>query len=201
MLDVISEVAAAARPAGMIAKTSRRVAVALTMSIGVGRLRKASAPKAPFVQADPRLVAKRLSEHDCAVTMATGMKRNVSLTIISLLTILLSSFHLADDVVHGFEPGGPSNYSGVLIVAIYLFATLMLAERRWAHVIVLIGSIGGAAVPYLHMTGSGLVGPRVASSSNVFFWVWTLLALGVTASVTAVLSARGLWSLRRGQGR
>ena len=34
----MSELAAAARPAGIIAKTSRRVAVALTMSIGVGLL-------------------------------------------------------------------------------------------------------------------------------------------------------------------
>ena len=129
------------------------------------------------------------------------MKHNVTLTITALLTILLSSFHLADDVVHGFEPGGTSNYTGVLIMAVYLCATLMLAERRWAHVIVLIGSIGGAGVPYLHMMGSGLVGPRIANSSGVHFWVWTLLALGVTASVSAVLSARGLWSLWRGQPR
>src|SRR5438874_1210669 len=34
----MSELATAARPAGIIAKTSRRVAVALTMSIGVGLL-------------------------------------------------------------------------------------------------------------------------------------------------------------------
>jgi signal transduction histidine kinase len=38
MLHVMSERAAAARPIGMIAKTSRRVAVALTMSIAVGIL-------------------------------------------------------------------------------------------------------------------------------------------------------------------
>lgn len=129
------------------------------------------------------------------------MKRNVMLTITSLLTILLSSFHLADDVVHGIEPGGVTNYNGVLIMAVYLYATLMLAERRWAHLIVLIGSIGGAGVPYLHMMGSGLVGPRIANSGGVFFWVWTLLALGVTASVSVVLSARGLWSLQWGQSR
>ena len=129
------------------------------------------------------------------------MTQNAILVVTSLLTILLSSFHLADDVVHGFEPGGPSNYTGVMIMAVYLFATLMLAERRWAHVIVLIGSIGGAGVPYLHMMGKGLVGPRIANASGVFFWVWTLLALGVTASVSAVLAARGLWSLRRSQSR
>ena len=127
------------------------------------------------------------------------MKHHVTLTITSLLTILLSSFHLADDVVYGFEPGGPSNYTGVMIMAVYLFGTLMLAERRWAHVVVLIGSIGGAGVPYIHMMGNGLVGPRVANSGGVFFWVWTLLALGVTASVSAVLAAHGLWRLQWGK--
>ena len=125
------------------------------------------------------------------------MNNTITLTITSLLSIVLSSFHLADDVAKGFEPGGAQNYTGVMIMAVYLFATLMLAERRWAHVIVLIGSIGGAAVPYLHMMGSGLVGPRVVNGGGVLFWVWTLLALGATASVSAVLAARGLWLLRR----
>ena len=83
----------------------------------------------------------------------------------------------------------------------YLYATLMLAERRWAHVIVLIGSLGGAAVPYLHMTGPGLVGGKAANSTDKFFWVWTLFALGATALVSVVLSARGLWRLQRGQPR
>jgi len=129
------------------------------------------------------------------------MNLKVTLTITSLLTILLSSFHLADDVVHGIEPGGTQNYTGVLIMAVFLYATLMLDERRWAHVIVLIGSIGGAAVPYLHMTGSGLVGPKIVNVGGVFFWIWTLLALGTTAGVSAVLAARGLWRLQRGQPR
>ncbi len=127
------------------------------------------------------------------------MNLKVTLAITSLLTILLASFHLADDVVLGIEPGGVSNYNGVLILAVWLYATLMLTERRWAHVIVLIGSIGGAAVPYLHMTGPGLVGGKAANSTDKFFWVWTLFALGATAIVSAVLAARGFWSLRRGQ--
>lgn len=124
------------------------------------------------------------------------MNNTITLTVTSLLSVLLGSFHLSDDIVRGIEPGGTSNFTGVLILAVQLLATLMLAERRWAHVIVLIMSIGGAAVPYLHMTGSGLVGPRVTSSGAVFFWVWTLMALGVTASVSVVLAARGLWILR-----
>jgi hypothetical protein len=42
------------------------------------------------------------------------MKRNVTLTITSLLSILLFTFHLSDDIVRGFEPGGFKNIGGVL---------------------------------------------------------------------------------------
>ena len=129
------------------------------------------------------------------------MNNTITLTITSVLTIVLGSFHLSDDIVRGIEPGGTSNFTGVLILAVWLFATLMLAERRSAHALVLLLSIGGAAVPYLHMTGSGLVGPRITSSGAVFFWVWTLMALGTTASVSVVLAARGLWALQRGRSR
>lgn len=129
------------------------------------------------------------------------MNNTLTLTITSILSILLGSFHLSDDIVRGIEPGGTSNFTGVLILAVQLFATLMLAERRWAHAIILVLSLGAAAVPYLHMTGSGLVGPRITGSGAVFFWVWTLMALGTTASVSAVLAARGLWTLQRGRSR
>jgi hypothetical protein len=123
------------------------------------------------------------------------MNHKIALTITALLTVLLASFHLADDVVLGIEPGGTSNYIGVLILAAFLYATLMLPGRRSAHVIVLIGSLGSAAVPYLHMSGVGLVGGKAANATGQFFWVWTLFALGATAIVSVVLAARGLWSL------
>jgi len=61
----------------------------------------------------------------------------------------------------------------------------------------LVGSILGAGVPLIHMTGKGLVGGRIAGSNAVFFWVWTFLMLGLTSLFSLVLSARGLWSLRR----
>jgi len=37
------------------------------------------------------------------------MKQSVMLTIASLLLLLFLTFHLADDIVRGFEPGGLSN--------------------------------------------------------------------------------------------
>jgi hypothetical protein len=119
------------------------------------------------------------------------------LTILSLLSILFASFHISDDIVRGFEPGGTSNYIGILIMTVFLYATVMLSGRRWAHVIVMLGSLGGAAVPWIHMGGSGLAGPRVVNAGAVFFWVWTLMAMGVTGIVSVMLTVHGLWSLRR----
>ena len=127
------------------------------------------------------------------------MKDTISLTVISLLSALLFTFHLADDVVRGFERGGPEMYTGMLIVVVWLYATLVLADRRWGLVLLLLLSIGGSAVPYIHMN-NGLAGGRIANTSGMFFWVWTLLALGVTSMFSVVLSARRLWSLR-GQAR
>ena len=123
------------------------------------------------------------------------MKHSVLLTITSLLSILFLSFHLSDEIVRGLEPGGVNNFIGVLILVVWLYGTLVLAEKRSGYIILLLGSILGAGIPVLHMTGSGLAGPRIVNSGRVFFWVWTLLALGVTATFSLILSVHGLWSL------
>ena len=126
------------------------------------------------------------------------MNHTLTLTITSLLSILLLTFHLSDDIVRGFEPGGFRNVSGILILAVWLYGTLALAGRRSGYMLMLLGALLGSVVPLAHMRGAGLVGGRVANSSGMLFWVWTLIALGVTASFSVILSARGLWSLRRG---
>jgi len=122
------------------------------------------------------------------------MKRSVMLTITSLLSILFMTFHLSDDVVRGFEPGGFKNVTGVLMMVVWLYGTLVLAERRSGYIIILLGSILGSGVPLVHMMGAGMVGGRVANSSGKFFFVWTLLTLQVTAIFSLILSIRGLWS-------
>ena len=127
------------------------------------------------------------------------MTHTVTLTITSLLSIVLVALHLTDDIVRGIEPGGLSTLVGVLILVAWLYGTLVLGRARSGHVIMLLGSLLGAGIPVVHMMGAGLVGGRIAGSSGVFFWVWTLVALGVTATFSAILSAHGLWSLQRGR--
>jgi hypothetical protein len=122
-------------------------------------------------------------------------RRDVLLTITSLLSVLLATLHLADDIVRGFEPGGFKNVSGIMIMAAWLCGTLVLAERRSGYVIMLLGSLLGTVMPLAHMRGAGLVGGRIANSSGQFFWVWTMMALGVTSMFSLALSARALWSV------
>ena len=123
------------------------------------------------------------------------MKQNVVLTITSLLSILFFTFHVSDDIVRGMEPGGFKNIIAVLTLVAWLYATLLLAGRRSGYIIILLGSLLASVMPLAHMRGRGLVGGNIATSSGVFFWVWTLITIGVTALFSVILSVRGLWSL------
>lgn len=125
------------------------------------------------------------------------MKDSPILTITSLLSILLFTFHMTDDVVRGFEPGGFKNVNAILIAVVWLYGTLMLAGRRSGYIIMLLGSLLGSIVPLAHMRGAGVVGGRIANSNGKFFFVWTLIALGVTAFFSVILAIHGLWKTRR----
>lgn len=122
------------------------------------------------------------------------MKENHMLTIASLFSILLLTFHLSDDIVRGFEPGGLKNIVGTLLAVVWLCGATLLAGRRSGSIINLLGSILGSGVPVVHMMGAGLVGGRIANSSGKLFWVWTLLALQVAAFFSVILSIRALRS-------
>ena len=125
------------------------------------------------------------------------MKPNVMLTITSLLSVLFLTFHLADDIVRGFEKGGLSNLvTAVLIFVVWLYGTLVLFERRSGYIITLLGGLFSLVVPLAHVRGKGFgVASSLGHSSGHFFFVWTLIAIGVTGLFSVILSARGLWSL------
>lgn len=122
------------------------------------------------------------------------MKQHSLLTITSLLSILLMTLHVTDDIVRGLSRAGAENVFGVVIFVVWLCGTLLLAERRSGHVITLLGGLFAAAMPVLHMTGARYA--AIVSSSGGFFFVWTLLAVGITGTFAMILSARALWALR-----
>jgi hypothetical protein len=122
------------------------------------------------------------------------MQRHVMLTVTSLISILLLSLHIAEDIVLGFATGGLENLVGIAILVVFLCATLLWSDRRWGLVIVLLGSIIAAGIPVIHMTGAGM---GVRRSAGAFFFVWTLYALGVTGIFGVILSAQALRQVRR----
>jgi len=126
------------------------------------------------------------------------MKHNTLLTIMSLLSVLLMTLHVTDDIVRGISLAAPDNVFAVVIFLVWLWGTVVLTERRSGYVIMLLGGLFAAAMPVLHMTGSRY--PAIATSSGGFFFIWSLIVVGVTGSFAVILSARALW-LSIGQSR
>jgi hypothetical protein len=126
------------------------------------------------------------------------MKRDVTLIISSLLSILLLTLHVTDDIVRGISKAEPAN-SALAALVVMLYGTLVLAEKRSGHVIMLLVGILALGMPVIHMKGARY--PEFAASSGGFFFVWTLWALGGLGGLTILLAARGLWSFPWRRGR
>jgi hypothetical protein len=125
------------------------------------------------------------------------MKNDKLLTITSLVSIVVMTLHITDDIVRGISPPGADNIGAVPIFLVWLYGTLALGDRRSGYVIMLLGGLFAAAMPVLHMTGSQY--DTIATSPGGFFFIWSLIVVGVTGTFAVILSARALW-LTFGQG-
>jgi hypothetical protein len=124
------------------------------------------------------------------------MKQTAMLTTASLLTILLMTIHMTGDILFRMAPEGLVNLLVVFIFVVQLYGTLVLAGRRAGYIIIFLGSALGLLIPVVHIKGTrGLLGGDIGTSGQAFLFVWTLLALGITATFSIILSARALFSL------
>jgi hypothetical protein len=122
------------------------------------------------------------------------MKPHAVLVVSSLLSIVFLTLHVTDDIVRGISKAEPSNIA-LVVLAVLLYGTLVLAERRSGHVIMLVVGVLAAGMPVIHMRGAHY--PEIARSAGGFFFVWTLWVLGGLGGLTIILAVRGLWRLRR----
>jgi hypothetical protein len=118
-----------------------------------------------------------------------------TLTIASLVSIILLPFHIAGDVALGLDRGG----SGLVFVVVPILlvvacGTLLLPERRSGHVIMFLGGLAALGMPIIHRNNGFTA--AIAKAPGGLFFIWTLIALGVTGGLAMILSARGLWNLR-----
>jgi hypothetical protein len=118
-----------------------------------------------------------------------------TLTIASLLSIILLPFHVGGDVALGLDKGG-SGIVFILVPVLLLVAcgALLLAERISGHVIMFLGGLAALGMPIIHRNNGFTA--AVAKSPGGLFFIWTLVALGVTGGLAIILSVRGLWSMR-----
>jgi len=123
------------------------------------------------------------------------MKNDTLLTTTSLLAIVLMSLHLTDDIVRGLDPVGPKNLIAVAILFVWLVAAVLLTGKRAGYLVLSLGSLMAAGMPVLHLQGRSI--GAIIQSPGGYFFLWTLLALGVTGTFALILCVRGLWNLRR----
>lgn len=129
------------------------------------------------------------------LNLAESHVKASTLTIVSLISTILLPFHIAGDVAFGFDKGGPGMaFIVVPVLLLMVYAALTLAERRSGYIILFLGGLVSFGMPFLHRK-SGFTA-AVASQPGGIFFIWTLVALGVTGGLAMILSVRGMWNLR-----
>lgn len=116
--------------------------------------------------------------------MAAMKEKNV-LIATSLLSILLFPLHVSQDIMRGADTWGRQTLLGILILVVWLYGTLVLAERRSGLIIMLIGGLVGAGMPVIHSRVN-------LKLDGTLLFIWTLFALGATGALSIILAARGL---------
>lgn len=115
----------------------------------------------------------------------------------SVLSAVLFSIHVTDDMVRGFDRVGIQNVGGILILVVWLYGALVLAERRSGLIIVLLGGLFALVMPLLHWQGATVSSPAFAASPGAFRFLWVLWALGTTGLFSVIHAVRELWFYRR----
>src|ERR1700694_4754946 len=105
------------------------------------------------------------------------MKQHAILVVTSLLSILLLTLHITDDIVRGISKAEPSN-TALVVLAVFLYGTLVLAERRSGHVIMLLVGLFAAGMPVIHMRGARY--GEIANSPGGFFFGLPLWGAGAS---------------------
>src|SRR5262245_25028745 len=121
------------------------------------------------------------------------------LSLASVVSALLGAVHLTDDFLRGVDPITQGGFLvSVVILLVWICGALLLTERLAGYLITLIGSIFGLAIVGLHLQATGsVVTGKILTYPGAFRFIWTLLVLSVASAFSLILSARGLWGLRR----
>ena len=123
------------------------------------------------------------------------MKPNRLLVTTSVISMLLLTLHLTDDIVRGISPAAPENMYAISVAALLLYATLVHPERKLGIISMLFTGLFAFVMPLLHLRGKRI--GEIAAGPGGFFFIWTLWALGVIGLFQMILAIRELVLRRR----
>ena len=104
----------------------------------------------------------------------------------SLFSVLLLSFHLAQDAFHarpGTVEAGAGNLTGILILVVLLSGPALVAEHWSGRMIMLLVALSAMGMPVLHFTNGG----NRSQYSDALLFIWCLIVLGVNGLFSLML--------------
>lgn len=113
------------------------------------------------------------------------MKPRDTLPIVSLLSAVLLSLHISQDIVLGLDPAGLNHLVGVSILLILVCGATVLRKRLLGRIIMLLGGIMAAGMLPLHMRHG--FRPELLRKDGILMFVWVLYLLGVNGAFSMVL--------------
>src|SRR6185436_19911856 len=122
------------------------------------------------------------------------MKQSDLLSMTSMLSVLLLTLHISQDIVFGFDRAGLNHLVGIAILLVIVCGAVQLRERTLGKVIMLLGGLMAAGMLPLHMRNG--LRPEFLAKSGALLFIWTLYVLGVTGAFSVILAVRAL-STRR----
>jgi hypothetical protein len=118
------------------------------------------------------------------------VKQNDLLSATSLLSVLLLSLHISQDIAFGLDPAGLNHLVGVAILLVIVCGAVLLRERAVGKVIMLLGGVMAAGMLPLHMRHG--LRPEFLDKSGALLFVWVLYVLGVTGMFSIILAVLAL---------
>lgn len=113
------------------------------------------------------------------------------LRVTSVLSALLLSLHISQDIVFGLDPAGLNHLVGVGILLVIVCGAVLLPERVIGKVIMLLGGAMALAMLPLHMRHG--LRPEFLARDGALLFVWTIYVLGVNGAFSIILAVRALW--------
>jgi len=121
--------------------------------------------------------------------------KELLLTVLSLLAIVLVGMHIADDYVHGFDLRVVNNPYAILILVAWSSGVLLVRDRLIGRVVILLGGLVAITIPILHLNGRGY-GDVFLKTDGALRFIWTLYMLGTIGALIIICAIREMVGAR-----